>query len=160
MLSDLTFEMCVPSLRCSAAQRMHRKMPNCDRQYCTRHTRVRVAAGQHTLQLAHPAGGQLESRLAARALSLPGFFAPQSAQVPLPGTVLISSCSVRSLRACWRLFSAEAILCCRAVSCVVTQGFDRSATLVGVERASAAGTGGGSRTGRTRSCTQLSTGFY
>ena len=54
MLSDLTFEMCVPSLRCRAAQRMHRKMPNCVRQYQHRHTgrfdeprdRVRVAAGK------------------------------------------------------------------------------------------------------------------
>lgn len=27
MLSDLTLEMCVPSFRCSAAHRMHRKMP-------------------------------------------------------------------------------------------------------------------------------------
>lgn len=29
MLRDLTLEMCVPSLRCSAAHRMHRKMPTC-----------------------------------------------------------------------------------------------------------------------------------
>lgn len=29
ILKDLTLEMWVPSLRCSAAQRMHRKMPNC-----------------------------------------------------------------------------------------------------------------------------------
>ena len=28
MLSDLTLDMCVPSLRCRAPQRMHRKMPN------------------------------------------------------------------------------------------------------------------------------------
>lgn len=28
MLKDLTLEMCVPSLRCMAAHRMHRKMPN------------------------------------------------------------------------------------------------------------------------------------
>lgn len=27
MLKDLTFEMCVPSLRCMAAQRMHRNTP-------------------------------------------------------------------------------------------------------------------------------------
>lgn len=40
----------------------------------------------------------------------PGFRAPQSAHVPLPGTVFMSSCSVRSFRACWRLFSADAIL--------------------------------------------------
>lgn len=73
ILRDLTLEMCVPSLRCRAAHRMHRKMPR--------------------LQLAHP-----------------GFRAPQSAQVPLPGTVLMSSCNVRSLRACWRLFRADAIL--------------------------------------------------
>ena len=28
MLNDLTLEMCVPSLRCKAAHRMHRKMPS------------------------------------------------------------------------------------------------------------------------------------
>lgn len=28
MLKDLTFEMCVPSLRCMAAQRMHRNTPS------------------------------------------------------------------------------------------------------------------------------------
>lgn len=74
MLKDLTLEMCVPSLRCRAAHRMHRKMPR--------------------LQLAHP-----------------GFRALQSAHVLFPGTVLISSCRARSLRACWRLFSAEAMVC-------------------------------------------------
>jgi hypothetical protein len=56
-----------------------------------------------------PSYSLVSSSLLACTLSLPGFFAPQSAQVPLPGTVLISSCSVRSLRACWRLFRAEAI---------------------------------------------------
>lgn len=65
--------------------------------------------GKHTLQLAHPAVLSVHIHRAAYTLSLPGFFAPQSAQVPFPGTVLISSCSARSLRACWRLFSAEAI---------------------------------------------------
>ena len=74
MLSDLTLEMCVPSLRCKAAHRMHRKMPR--------------------LQLAHP-----------------GLRAPQSAQFPFPGTDLMSSCNVRSLRACWRLFRADAMSC-------------------------------------------------
>jgi len=54
MLSDLTLEMCVPSLRCRAAQRMQRNIPK--------------------LQLAQP-----------------GFFAPQSAHLSLPGTVLIRS---------------------------------------------------------------------
>jgi hypothetical protein len=34
------------------------------------------------------------------AFYLPGFLAPQSAQVPFPGTVFIKSCSARSLRAC------------------------------------------------------------
>jgi hypothetical protein len=29
MLNDLTFEMCVPSLRCNAAHRIQRNMPNC-----------------------------------------------------------------------------------------------------------------------------------
>lgn len=40
----------------------------------------------------------------------PGFFAPQSAHVPFPGTVLIRSCSARSLRACCRLFRAEVMV--------------------------------------------------
>ena len=35
---------------------------------------------------------------------VPGPRVPQSAQRSLPGTVLISSCKVFSLRACWRLF--------------------------------------------------------
>lgn len=73
MLNDLTFDICVPSLRCSVAHRMQRKMPK--------------------LQLAHP-----------------GFRAPQSAHLSLPATDLIRSWSARSLRACWRLFRAEAIL--------------------------------------------------
>lgn len=42
-------------------------------------------------------------------LAHPGFLAPQSAHVLFPGTVLISSCSARSLRACWRLFRADAM---------------------------------------------------
>lgn len=36
-------------------------------------------------------------------LAQPGFLAPQSAHVELPGTVLINSCNARSLRACCRL---------------------------------------------------------
>lgn len=81
------------------------------------YARVRRAASsgsrrsqQGNIRSSLPILPAVSSSLAARALSLPGFLAPQSAQVPLPGTVLISSCSVRSLRACWRLFSAEAIL--------------------------------------------------
>lgn len=40
----------------------------------------------------------------------PGFRAPQSAHTAFPGTVLISSCSARSLRACWRLLRADAMI--------------------------------------------------
>lgn len=40
----------------------------------------------------------------------PGLRAPQSAHALLPGTVLISSCRARSLRACWRLFRADAMV--------------------------------------------------
>lgn len=46
----------------------------------------------------------------ARESYLPGLRAPQSAHWAFPGTVLISSCSVRSLRACWRLFRADAMV--------------------------------------------------
>lgn len=70
ILKDLTLDIWVPSLRCNAAHRIHRKIPK--------------------LQLAHP-----------------GFRAPQSAHRSFPGTVLISSWRMRSLRACWRLLSAE-----------------------------------------------------
>lgn len=54
-------------------------------------------------------GCQLGPPEGARLL-VPGFFAPQSAQVLLPGTVLIKSCRARSLRACWRLFRTEAMI--------------------------------------------------
>ena len=73
ILSDLTLEMWVPSLRWIEAHRIHRKMPK--------------------FQLAHP-----------------GFLAPQSAQTLLPGTVLSSSCKIRSLRACCLRLMAVVIL--------------------------------------------------
>jgi hypothetical protein len=63
MLNDLTFEMCVPSLRCKAAQRMHKNMPSysCvsvgldirNNSEC-QETVSRLSAGRRTLQLAHP----------------------------------------------------------------------------------------------------------
>jgi hypothetical protein len=62
-----------------------------------------------TLQLAHPVSHRKHVSSSVRACYSPGLFAPQSAHVPFPGTVLISSCSALSLRACWRLFSADAI---------------------------------------------------
>lgn len=43
-------------------------------------------------------------------LVIPGFLEPQSAHVPFPETDLIRSCKVRSLRACWRLFRADAMV--------------------------------------------------
>ena len=73
MVKLLTLETCVPSLRCSDAQRTHRNMPR--------------------FQLAHP-----------------GFFAAQSAQRSLPGTVAMRSWRVRSLRACCRLDTAAAMV--------------------------------------------------
>lgn len=65
-----------------------------------------------TLQLAHPEAHRqwIVSKETGCERHSPGFRALQSAHVPLPGTVLMSSCSVRSLRACWRLFSADAML--------------------------------------------------
>lgn len=72
--SDLTFDTCVPSFLCSAAHRIHKKMPK--------------------FQLAHP-----------------GFFAAQSAQRSLPGTERSRSCSMRSLRACWRFDMVPAMVC-------------------------------------------------
>ena len=117
MLSDLTFEMCVPSLRCKAAQRMHKKMPNCICQYCVPSIdRFDVSgdgvgfAARKTYTPTCPSCALVSLALRVCTFSLPGFFAPQSAHVPFPGTVLISSCSVRSLRACWRLLRAEAML--------------------------------------------------
>lgn len=56
-----------------------------------------------------PSYNHVSPTLTRCTFSLPGFLAPQSAQVAFPGTVLIKSCSARSLRACWRLFSAEAM---------------------------------------------------
>ena len=71
----------------------------------------RPRGATRTLQLAHPAVLLARVRVYHNSLllPLPGFFALQSAQVAFPGTVLISSCSARSLRACWRLFSADAM---------------------------------------------------
>jgi hypothetical protein len=43
ILKDLTFEICVPSLRCRAAHRMHRKMPN----YSVRQSWVAFRSGRH-----------------------------------------------------------------------------------------------------------------
>lgn len=40
----------------------------------------------------------------------PGFFAPQSAHLSLPGTLCMRSWSCRSFRACWRLEIAEAMV--------------------------------------------------
>ncbi len=40
----------------------------------------------------------------------PGFFALQSAHLSFPGTLWMSSWSCRSLRACWRLDTAVAML--------------------------------------------------
>lgn len=42
-------------------------------------------------------------------MDAPGLRALQSAHLSFPGTVLIKSCSARSLRACCRLFSAPAM---------------------------------------------------
>jgi hypothetical protein len=68
----------------------------------------RVTGGDIHSNLPILRGCQLDPREKARAV--PGFFALQSAQVLLPGTVLIKSCRARSLRACWRLFRTEAMI--------------------------------------------------
>ena len=102
---------------------------------------------EKTYAPACPSYSLVSSSPPACTLSLPGFFAPQSAQVPLPGTVLISSCSVRSLRACWRLFRAEAMSSRRGRHTRVGAPFVTRAV---IERAYAAGARGCSSQTRRR----------
>jgi len=45
-------------------------------------------------------------------VGIPGFLAPQSAHLSLPGTVLINSCRALSFRAWWRLLNVALILVC------------------------------------------------
>ena len=70
-------------------------------------------AGSRTLQLAHPVHCQSAGSGSGGTAHSPGLRAPQSAHTLFPGTVLMSSCSARSLRACWRLFRTEAMMYCR-----------------------------------------------
>ena len=61
MLRDLTLEMCVPSLRCNEAHRMHRKMPSCSN-IGQLNVLAREESIRRTLQLAQPMRIHLASR--------------------------------------------------------------------------------------------------
>jgi hypothetical protein len=116
MLSDLTFEMWVPNFRCMAAHRMHRKIPSYIVLALVESYNFPCGAyrDQLTLQLAQPKV-HIRFRISqtrVRRVDLPGFLAPQSAHVELPGTFLTRSCNARSLRACWRLLNVAAMMRC------------------------------------------------
>lgn len=108
MLSDLTFVIWVPSLRCKAAHRIHRKTPSYTVLVFILCLKCAIQLGEEAYTPAGPSCHtcQHSSNRAQEGHVLPGFLAWQSAHTLFPGTDLIRSCKVRSLRACCLLLNA------------------------------------------------------
>lgn len=118
--------MCVPNLRCIAAQRIHRKMPNYRTVLVPQSIHCLLHAKDLTLQLAHPIHtiSILQAAVMLAGDHKPGFRAEQSAQTLFPGIVLIKSCRARSLRACCLLLSVPDIVTVELLSfCYRSRGW-------------------------------------
>lgn len=129
-LKDLTLEIWVPSLRCMTTHRIQMKTPSyCNGQREKAKSRELVRQHSEKVQTTHiPAGPScIEARTSTshrwsativskkanptRIEALPGFLAPQSAHLSLPGTSSTSFCRARSWRACCLLLKIEVMLC-------------------------------------------------
>jgi hypothetical protein len=101
MLKDLILEICVPSFRCSAAQRMQRKIPIYRRRTVSLNSIGGRGEDIHSSSPILPDSQRVINN--GDAGDKPGVKASQSAHRSLPGTVRISSVRVFSFRSCWRL---------------------------------------------------------